>query len=328
MKKLKLVLNVTNVCNLNCKYCYVDKCSQSVMSYPVAQQAISSVREMNDLFEREVTFFGGEPSLVHNLINKLRDENKDMAFSIISNGYRLFEENDAPFYSRFDQCTITIEGTEKSYNVLRTNHHLDEHVAKLIDLKLANSSLNLVVNISLNGLLLDDVDEFLTNMDRLVNSNIKVHMYMIKGCNYFKSPEDVYTLLNILEEHNIEFLNEFLNIRHYHETDTPFLCTYDNSIMCLSNGDLVPCSWDGRVTGNVYDKTTYANILGLYRENHRSLWQGCANCDVPVGMCQVSCPAWIRECVNNRNFEDLNHVCDCERVIEFKRRELLRKSGD
>jgi uncharacterized protein len=63
--KYALTLNVTQACNLRCKYCYVDKSSAATdfMSQEVAQKAVDFVLGFQDLQVLGVAFYGGEPLL-------------------------------------------------------------------------------------------------------------------------------------------------------------------------------------------------------------------------------------------------------------------------
>lgn len=328
MKKMKIVLNTTNMCNLKCKYCYVDKSNHSILSYSVAQNIINNIREMSDLFERKCTFFGGEPSLAKDLIVKIIENNSDFEFSIISNGYQLFKRDSYDFYKMFSHITITIEGTEVAYRELRGASGLNNDINKLIELKRDFNS-TIIANISLNGMLLNDVDEFINNISKLRNADIKVHLYSIKGENYFTSPEHVYDLLSRLESYDEDFLSrDFLKSHELNLVDTEFLCTYDDSVTFDVDGNIITCNWNKASIGTSFDKNTYTNILKLYRNNHKSLYEGCDTCDVPVGYCMISCPEFIKDCIERGELEKLNHCCSCERTIHFKRLEMKNKYGD
>ena len=60
-----LTLNLTQECNLRCKYCYVEKpgLSSSVMSERIAKEAVDFLLEFEDLEGLGISFYGGEPLL-------------------------------------------------------------------------------------------------------------------------------------------------------------------------------------------------------------------------------------------------------------------------
>lgn len=60
-----LTLNVTQACNLQCKYCYVEKSSMrsSSMSGKVAHEAVDFIFGHDDLESVGIAFYGGEPLL-------------------------------------------------------------------------------------------------------------------------------------------------------------------------------------------------------------------------------------------------------------------------
>ena len=74
------------------------------------------------------------------------------------------------------------------------------------------------------------------------------------------------------------------------EIDTEFLCSFDNSITLNYNGDLIDCVNGMNVYGRVDDIETYNNFYKSIIKNHKSLFEGCRDCVIPVGLCQISCP--------------------------------------
>lgn len=326
MNKFGLKIDITNQCNLKCQYCYVDKHDMKLVNVSQINTALHMIRENSLLFDKTCTFFGGEPSLAHNLINVVMNDNKDFAFNIISNGYRLFYHNDYNFYKRFNHVTITLEGTERSYNELRGESDLDDRIQQIISLK--NSGCKVDVNMSLNGLLLDDLEEFIHNVEQLVTNKICVLLYCIKGDNKFKNTQRYIDFLNKLKVYSHDIYSHILGLNHdISLVDTEYLCTFDSCVTVSSDGKVIGCTMGNQLLGDVSDVNSYKNIFKLVPDHHKSLWKGCSNCEVPVGMCQVSCPAYIRNCYDNNKLNELNHVCEFEKIKEFYRRKELRAIG-
>lgn len=128
----RLVLNVTNKCNLNCKYCYADggnySSSECLMSKETAKAAI-------DLFYsrykgiKVIQFFGGEPLLNEPVIRftceyitELYEAGKiDFLpqFGTISNG-TIYSDQLAETISKYNiSITFSIDGPEKIHDRMR-----------------------------------------------------------------------------------------------------------------------------------------------------------------------------------------------------------------
>lgn len=318
-KKLMTVkVDLTNVCNLRCPYCYIHKDKPSYLTLEQVNTALNCIRQLPHIYDKHCLFFGGEPSLAHNLINEICKENNDFTFSIISNGYMVFYQNDQLFYKKFLNTTISIEGTEKAYRELRTEHSLHDRLKMIANMK--KMGINVMVNMSVNGILLDDFEEFLSNVKYLRDNGVYVGMFSIRGDNKFKNTDDYVRFLNLLKEKDTQTYREVLEIENYEVVDGDTLCSFDNTITITSNGRVSQCSASNETLGSIHDLDSYVKIFTAIPKHHKSLWKGCSNCVVPVGMCQVSCPEYIRECYKNDKIDELEHVCEFEIIKEFYRR--------
>lgn len=121
-------LNLTQKCNLACKYCFV--CQQpKEMTYKTAKDAVDFYAKNAVLEAREpgVTFFGGEPMLkyeeiVKPLVKYIRATYGDYSISITTNGtllneevYEFFKENDVGML-------LSLDGMEEIQNHNRPYH--------------------------------------------------------------------------------------------------------------------------------------------------------------------------------------------------------------
>lgn len=136
-KKLKsMMLNVTDACNLRCRYCFLSQ-KPNYMSYQVAKDATDLLVECYDGKEKQsLNFFGGEPllmwdSIVEPLINYVRSNDLPVSLGITTNGILLDEEK-AKFLKdngvgllfsidgskRFQDYNRPLPGNKSSYDVL------------------------------------------------------------------------------------------------------------------------------------------------------------------------------------------------------------------
>lgn len=100
-------LNLTQKCNLNCRYCFVHQ-QPLEMDFQTAKDAaiFYANNALNELVTPQVTFFGGEPmlkykSIIKPLVEFIRETYGDFELSITTNGtlnneevYGFFKEND------------------------------------------------------------------------------------------------------------------------------------------------------------------------------------------------------------------------------------------
>lgn len=90
--------HLTNACNMNCKYCYVNHETVKNMSIETAKKAVDLASKAKDT-PTGIVFFGGEPLLCKNLIYEIieysrwkeRKENCNFYFKITTNGLLLDE---------------------------------------------------------------------------------------------------------------------------------------------------------------------------------------------------------------------------------------------
>lgn len=135
-----LVLSVTERCNACCKYCFLDaQTSGGDMTIPVIQSSIDYVAQ--NIHGRTVTIaaFGGEPSIVPDLIHEMvsygKSQIKDpLRFSITTNGYFDDEFCDFLLENDFD-VSISMDGVPSVQEVQRPSKtsvkQLEKNVQRL-----------------------------------------------------------------------------------------------------------------------------------------------------------------------------------------------------
>lgn len=121
-------LNVTQRCNLACKYCFVVQ-QPKEMDYEVAKDC-ADFYARNALEEKTVpniTFFGGEPMLryddiVKPLVEYIRKTYGDYYLDITTNG-TLLDEEKLKFFKKNDVgILLSIDGDRKTQDLLRVKH--------------------------------------------------------------------------------------------------------------------------------------------------------------------------------------------------------------
>ena len=168
----QLILQVTQNCNLRCKYCvysgsYVNRThTKKRMSFEIAKQAVDFYFAHNINKDAGViSFYGGEPLLEMDLIKKVVAyseklyEGKELRFNMTSNATLLTDEIADFLYEHNFNLTISLDGPEEVHNQSRvfadsktgTFHCIIKNLEKMIDRYpdfISNISFNAVLDIS------------------------------------------------------------------------------------------------------------------------------------------------------------------------------------
>ena len=120
-----ICLNVTDACNLACRYCFVEQ-HPHYMTLDVAKQAVhfilNNLEKKNKKFNKNerasITYFGGEPMLMWDeiivpLTNYIRENNYPINLSITTNGTLLNEEKIIYLKNKEIFPLLSIDGNKK-----------------------------------------------------------------------------------------------------------------------------------------------------------------------------------------------------------------------
>lgn len=118
-----ICLNLTDDCNFNCKYCFVNK-NPNYMSYKIAQDSLNWIQNNIQLYnlntKPSITFFGGEPTLLWDeIIEPLVINNSEVEYNITTNGF-LLDEKKIDFLSKYNfSVMLSMDGDEQTQNYNR-----------------------------------------------------------------------------------------------------------------------------------------------------------------------------------------------------------------
>ncbi len=141
----KLVFNVSNICNLRCKYCYAS-CGNygrenNFMTKDTVDNIISElVKSVKKI--KTVYFFGGEPTLnpeiIEYIVNKLNESYKISDYRVVTNATVVNEKLINLFIDNNFKVYISIDGPKEINTYLRGDY-FDRLIATINKLK--NSSI-------------------------------------------------------------------------------------------------------------------------------------------------------------------------------------------
>ena len=124
----KIVLIVTQACNLSCEYCYEQHKSNKKMSFEMAKRIIDTeIEKYGKSHFLTVEFFGGEPflnfNLIHQVVNYVMNTYSDLnvQFCATTNGTVLTEEIKNWLIENKErfECSLSLDGTPKMHNLNR-----------------------------------------------------------------------------------------------------------------------------------------------------------------------------------------------------------------
>ncbi|NBG88917.1 thioether cross-link-forming SCIFF peptide maturase [Isachenkonia alkalipeptolytica] len=127
-----LCLHIAHDCNIRCEYCFASqgnfKGENLLMDFDTGAKALDFLIENSENRQNlEVDFFGGEPLLNFQVVKKLVDYgkekakvwNKNMRFTITTNGTLLNEENMDYINENMENIVLSIDGNKKTNDRMR-----------------------------------------------------------------------------------------------------------------------------------------------------------------------------------------------------------------
>lgn len=322
--KLGLCFIVNNSCTNRCKYCYEKFNNEYFLTKESFKRTIAFF-ENSVVWNKEIEFFGGEPMLNNNQLRDIINTYYEFNYSLITNGFFFNEDDYWKYLKGFEKVhiSVSLEANKETHNYFRNPN---DNYEKMLNRILDNKENDLSINMSINKKMFENLDDTINNINKIINSNKEIHFYLIKGNDEFKTLDDFNNCLNLLKEKSVKIYTYLLkNLIKGIESDFEFLCSFDKKITVLPNGDLISCMWDKTFYGNI-ETNILDDILKNYIErisyNHKTVWQKCNECEVPVGICNVSCTPYIMNQLEKGEEDKLNLKCEIQKELFRRRREL------
>ncbi|MBQ1410199.1 MAG: radical SAM protein [Oscillospiraceae bacterium] len=265
----KLILNVTNVCNLNCRYCYAGggnyRSAEGLMDIDIAKQAV-------DLFYSKfkrislIQFFGGEPLLnepvirfVCEYITSLYDTGKIEhlpLFGTISNG-TIFSEELAETIKKYNiSLTLSIDGPKDVHDCMRvfncgrgTYDTISETISRFRDSNVHPTMVEATYNIAheQKGYSVKDTVKHIKEECHIP----EVHIVPVTGNekyalsnldSFVDSVSEVFReKAETRKDYSYSLINRIVDGLKKRKT-APYFCTAGvSSLSVSSKGDLYPC---------------------------------------------------------------------------------------
>lgn len=262
-RPLSITITTTLKCNARCTYCYENGVSQIDIYENAEEEIVDFIKKHLETNEVNITWFGGEPLLnvnfIDKLTNRLLEEKIQFSSYIITNGSLLSDEivNDKLQFWNVKNIQITLDGTEKEY--IKRKRYINPSEGEFYKI------LNNISKVALKGIFVNirlnidtqnklDILKLLKEIDKIYSKYENVVFY----------PAFITGTSNVLaEEEKITYVKEMLltmkNIKKL-TAGTKFY-SLPRMHACM-NGN--PKSFSIDVNGNIY---TCEHHVGI--ENHK-----------------------------------------------------------
>lgn len=128
-------INITEKCNLNCPYCYLD-CSNSKINELKTEDWINTINEIDKLHVENLAITGGEPLLREDLFEILNEANFEniKVTGLITNGTMINSKNLDDICENFNVVQIALDGVNKETHEISRGKGTFDRVLKSIEL--------------------------------------------------------------------------------------------------------------------------------------------------------------------------------------------------
>jgi uncharacterized protein len=204
---INIMLNITQDCNLNCRYCYGvggEYGSKGYMSRETACKSVDwLISESGHMKNLTITFFGGEPllnfTLIEEVINygKAKKGEKNITFGIVTNGTILNDEIIKFLKKHNIRVNVSFDALpllQNHYRPFKNGGDSYEIVRKNISKLIASG----VENINITSMVTDENINFKEVRDALINT----------GCRTMGIHSPSPPMLKSNEAENIEIFNK------------------------------------------------------------------------------------------------------------------------
>ena len=326
---MEYILFLTYRCNLNCEYCFAknlvrDKEKKHFSISPEKVQQVCTYIEndirVNEWNNNSIVFFGGEPSLVPNIIADIINKTSHLRlnYSIYTNGLALDKMPDS-LLKKLHSILVAIDGDKKAHETYKPIGSYEKIISNVEAIKRITSA-QIIARITM-----EENTNIYHSVKNLLNTFDYVH-WQIVNKDEFQNPkklvENYATSLQKLFQMWKESLNNgvILNIIPFNrivlslltaETLPSFRCGCGLSMQAIDiDGNIYSCDEYvgnknvslGNIFDNKYDLIQY--------KNHQDLFSDCAKCDIS-SICLGRC----RKCLETHSPEHIRTYCELTKTL-------------
>lgn len=279
----------TTFCNAHCHYCFEEKFNRESMSLQVANKIIDYIlKSQGDAKKLYVIWFGGEPLLNVNVIDKISKELKkrlpidvDFRSSIYTNGVLFSDEliEQATIDWNLKAVQITIDGLKTTYENIK-EYNFENAFELVINriLAIIEAGIRMQIRINYDDTNINEVLELIEYLKNQLPSKKGVFVYANKiftndtDNNRTGCIENEFFIFKKLVE--CGFCEDILgSIKNNFNT---CLAGSEYSTLYLPSGDIIKCDRDCKsVVGDVYGKINQEEVKKWKDNRINSLCKMC-----------------------------------------------------
>ncbi|HGD3883186.1 TPA: radical SAM protein [Streptococcus agalactiae] len=262
-----LSLELLKSCNLNCKYCYIEEKTKTILNITDAEKMINfSINKAIKYPDRKlhIYFIGGEPLIEYELMKHLVDYAEKIAlhkgvkvsFSTTTNATLLNNKIIEYFINKNISFKISVDGDKQINDLNRTYKNglgSYENIISKIDLLSRYEELSLKKITCTNVVTINNVHKFFDSLQHLSSIGFKI---IETGFNIYDKWEDsdlkilknqlknisYYYLNNRQDKDNTKFIFMEKLLSNYYYGCKFFSCKAGiNSIYMSADGSIYPC---------------------------------------------------------------------------------------
>ncbi len=285
-------LNVAQICNMRCIYCYGNKGEYDKKGKMDRETALKSVdfliKNSGDMKNLSICFFGGEPLLNFRLIKEIIEYsrkaeeyyNKHFYYSITTNGTLLNEENNMLLKKNNMSVTISFDGNKRSQDVnrpLRTRESSYDYIVPKIKEYFAFSGTRAIARVTLTKRS-SKIKIMRSELENMGFKRMEFFPVSIKKGNYlevtksqlidligaikFDAEELILKIKNRQPVHRNSFVDILIGLLT--KSKKEYYCGAGRTYTAIAaDGKIYPCHRfvgnDKMCMGNIYGKTYNAN---------------------------------------------------------------------
>lgn len=198
---LKVFLEITGRCNLNCPGCYLEKRNREVDFSKVKKL----VDELSALGTRGIQLLGGEPTLFRKL-PELCDyiKTRGMKVEIVSNGLCISDELIDKLKGKIDLFGISVDGPRAVHDKLRARNSYDSALDSILRIARAGFNTRIVCSLSrLNYMYVREMRELVSDLSRKSGRKISLVFKLLVP------PKNLSSELRMEKAHKLELKRIF-----------------------------------------------------------------------------------------------------------------------
>lgn len=306
----KLVLNISNACNLRCRYCYANggsyQSDEGIMTVDTAKRAMDLFYDVYETIQM-IQIFGGEPlmnlPLVRYICEYITTNKKNTKIGIVTNGTLITDEF-IQLVKKFNiMVTVSYDGVPVVNDLMRVTKNgkgTSEKILSNIKLLYEKTGQPSTIEVTFNqqhvnhGVSVGDVIKFLRREVGAVPLHIvpaggdkKCDFVLENRDEFVKSVDDVFHNTENMDMYTYSLVQRIV-LSLYTKRGGTHLCEAGLSTYSVSiNGDVYPCFMftddENMCIGNIFDdemfeRDKFKNMVHKLEQFSKSNIPECQSC--------------------------------------------------